>query len=100
MLVQTFAAFDRPLVSIAVWAALLACIHPQQVSTVGAFESTRQVWCLPSDWPRLLQWRHRPPDSASQSDEDEKNVCELTRAIVENIYDFRQLYPAPATLVP
>ena len=36
----------------------------------------------------------------TSADEDEKNVCELTRAVMENIYDFRQLYPASATLVP
>ena len=35
----------------------------------------------------------------TSADEDDKNVYELTRDVMENIYDFRQLYPAFATLV-
>ena len=36
----------------------------------------------------------------TSADEDDKNVYELTRDVMENIYYFRQLYPAFATLVP
>tara|TARA_B100000676_G_C17962489_1_gene778422 strand:+ start:980 stop:1177 length:198 start_codon:yes stop_codon:yes gene_type:complete len=36
----------------------------------------------------------------TSADVDEKDVYELTRAVMENIDDFRQLHPAFATLAP
>ena len=36
----------------------------------------------------------------TSADVDEKDVYELTRAVMENIDDFRELHPAFATLVP